>query len=79
MKGQLHVLDRSGHTTTLWDTDAKPGTPLDPAYAEKEFARLVTGGHLAVGTTKDKTHEQIKQFDPHEFPLVTITPQIAGG
>jgi hypothetical protein len=78
MKGQLHVLNKSGHTTTKWDTDVTDG-PLDPAHAKAEFDRLVSEGHLAYGTKDKDDHEVVHQFDPTAYEKITVSPRIAGG
>lgn len=79
MKGSLHVLDRTGHTTIEWDTEQRGR--LDPQYAEKEFQRLVNQGWLGVGTTPGQEHVQVKEggFDPKAYERVTMRPPMMGG
>lgn len=77
MRGELRILDRSGHTTIDFDTEVDNG-PLDPEVAKKEFDRLVSEGHLGFGTTKEGKSEQLKKFDS-SFPIVTISPPFVGG
>jgi hypothetical protein len=84
MKGTMRVMDRSGDTPTIWDTD--PATRAEgevaPDYVEREFDRLVNGGHLAFTVDEDfKTGDQIKagEFDPEVHERVLVTPAFIGG
>lgn len=82
MKGEMRVLDSSGHSTLTWDTEVSDG-PLDPEVVEAEFNRLVAEGHLAFATVETdagaKENVQIRTFDPAEHQQVTMVPQFVGG
>lgn len=81
LRGAIHILDRTGHSTVEWSTE--DDTKLDPQYVEKEFQRLVDGGHLAFAEVETspgkKENVQIKQFDPEQHEKVTMVPPFVGG
>lgn len=77
MKGEVRILNTSGHATMLWDGEVKKGD-LDPAYVEAEFDRLISEGHFAVGTTEAGESVQLKEFD-QSYPTITLSPQFVGG
>lgn len=81
MKGRMRVMDRSGDSPTLWDTDPETRTEneFSPEYVEAEFERLVKEGHLAFTVDeKSKRGEQIKKFDPEQREILMV-PAFVGG
>lgn len=76
MKGTLRIMDRTGHREVPWDTDSISKGPLDPAYANAEFDRLVRSGALAYDMNED---ERINEFDPERHSHVLIVPAFVGG
>jgi hypothetical protein len=84
MKGKMRVMNHSGDTATLWDTDpeTREEGELSTEQVEKEFDRLVREGHLAFTVDEDfKTGDQIKagEFDPEVHERVLVTPAFIGG
>ncbi len=92
MQGEVRIMDRTGHTTLAWDTEVQtqnrdPGRgPLDPAFVEEEFARLVGEGHLAFrevpkpgGGTESVQMRKGATLKPEEGGKVTLVPPFVGG
>jgi hypothetical protein len=74
LKGELHVLNPSGHTAVEFDSEVEDGTK----QANDEFDKLIAQGFLGYGTTEAGESEQLKEFSS-EYPKVTVTPPLAGG
>lgn len=75
LTGTLRIIDRTGHTEVPWDTENAVG-PLDPAYANAEFDRLVRVGAMAYDMDAD---ERIRKFDPERHTNILVVPQFVGG
>jgi hypothetical protein len=82
MKGKMRVMNHSGDTATLWDTDpeTREEGELSTEQVEKEFDRLVREGHLAF-TVDEKTKRgaQVEKFDPNQQPEILMVPAFVGG
>lgn len=77
MQGTMNILNDTGHTTIAWDTEVSDGS-LDPQFVQKEFDRLVKGGHMAIAESPTGEKELIRQFDP-SAKEITVTVPYAGG
>jgi len=73
--GELRVLDRTGDTKLIWDTDKQDEVDA----AEAMFNKLTKKGYLAYTVKKGgKKGEQVKKFDP-ELEKIILSPVVVGG
>jgi hypothetical protein len=72
----MHVLDRTGHSTVTWD----PEKPIEVEVAKSMFKRLIEQGYNAfrVGEGIAIQGERIKEFDPQAGKIMMV-PQLVGG
>lgn len=75
MVGTLAVLDHSGDTKTIWDSDNQDEVDA----ARLQFDALLKKGYLAFKVKKDgEKGEAVKSFDP-EAEKYILTPPVRGG
>jgi hypothetical protein len=73
MKGELLILDRSGHRTVSWDTAEGAG------LAREAMQSLQAEGYLAyVETDKAGNGTVVKDFDA-EAERIVLAPPLVGG
>lgn len=76
MKHELAIMDHTGDTKLLWDSDNKD----EVDNARESFNRLRKKGYLAYavkGKNGDKG-EQLKEFDP-DAERIIMAPPLGGG
>lgn len=77
MKGEVRILDGTGHTTKEWDTDV----PESLEVAREIFERGVANGNAAFDTsspTGGVAYDTSKGFTP-DVESLTFVPRLAGG
>jgi hypothetical protein len=71
----MHVMDRTGHTTVVWD----PTKPAEVEAAEEHFDSLIERGYNAFRVEgADQKGERIRQFDPKAGKIMMFE-QLVGG
>jgi hypothetical protein len=71
----MHVLDKTGHTTHSWNSDNE----AEVEAARSLFASLTGKGYRAfVGSNADKPGRRMDSFDP-SVEEMTFVPQLRGG
>jgi hypothetical protein len=71
----MHVMDRSGHTTITWDPDAT----VEVTTAREAFDRLIQQGYNAFRVEgADNRGERIRSFEPKAGKIMMV-PQLVGG
>jgi hypothetical protein len=75
MKGELAIMDTTGDTKVMWDSDNKD----EVETAKETFLRLKKKGYIAY-TVKGKGEkgEIMKEFDPNAERIVMTPPAIGG-
>lgn len=76
MVGELRVLDHTGDTKVIWDTEQD----AEVEVARKTFNDLKKKGYMAyrVEGKKGEKGEVIREFDPNAGMLI-MSPQMRGG
>ncbi|MEC4687534.1 MAG: hypothetical protein VST64_04420 [Nitrospirota bacterium] len=71
---KYHIMDRSGHTTEVFDTADK----VSMEEAEKRFTELTGHGFRAAENKGGGKHEVVKSFNPDAEETIFV-PLLAGG
>lgn len=75
MKGELCIMDMSGDTRIIWDSD----NPVEVEHARSTFDSFKKKNYLAYKTDKKgEKGEIMRSFDPLAEKMILV-PQIAGG
>jgi hypothetical protein len=75
MTCEMAVMDHTGDTKTIWDTD----DPVQVEVARDTFNKLKKKGYIAYKVKKDgEKGEMMREFDP-EAGKVIMSPAMAGG
>lgn len=75
MIGEMAVMDRTGDTKTVWDSD----NAAEVEIARETFEKFKKKGYAAFSVTKkgDKD-EQIHKFDPEAEKIIFVPPIVGG-
>lgn len=75
MPREMCVMDRTGDTKTIWDSDK----PDEVEVARETFKKLTKKGYVAYAVDKDGNKGKVvKDFDPDAEKLI-LSPPLAGG
>jgi hypothetical protein len=69
----MHVLDRTGHTSHTWDSNI----PAEVEAARALFTSLTGKGYRAF-SGDDSSGKRLDRFDPN-VEVMTFVPQLQGG
>jgi predicted acetyltransferase len=75
MQGELAVMDRTGDTKTIWDSDNKDEVEI----AREQFDKFKAKGYLIYNVAKGgEKGEQMLKFDKNAEKMIAV-PKIVGG
>lgn len=74
-RGELNILDTTGHTRIMWDS----ASDVEVETAKASFDRLKAAGYQAFSVKKDGSEgEKINSFDPKAEKII-MAPPLRGG
>lgn len=73
--GQLNIMDQTGDTKQIWDTEN-----ADEVCAARDLFQKLTGkNYKAFAVKKDgEKGKEIKEFDPDAGKIILVPPMAAG-
>lgn len=75
MVGELAILDRTGDTKLIWNSDK----PAEVDNARRTFDDLKKKGYLAYSVNREGDKgEVLKKFDPHAERIIMSAPVVGG-
>lgn len=75
MNGEMRVLDHTGDTKIIWDSENR----TEVEHARKTFDELAAKGFSAFSVKKDgEKGSRLSKFDPEEEKMILV-PALRGG